>query len=188
LVLITDRHMQSNPRSSRKQEELKEACRRHGVPLTVQRSVILEALAERHDHPTAEQILEDVRGRLPGLSRTTVYRVLDALTRIGLAAKTCSPGNAVRFDPCTERHHHLVCLQCERVLDLHDPALDELPLPNARKLGFQLEDYSVHFRGICAECRRGDEGREAPRTPERRDGPRRRDARARKRRRSDVSR
>jgi Fur family peroxide stress response transcriptional regulator len=135
-------------------DELKEACRRHGIPLTVQRSVILEALAGRDDHPTADQILEDVRTRLPGLSRTTVYRVLETLTRIGLAVKTCTPGTAVRFDSCVERHHHLVCLECDRVVDLHDPALDALPLPGSQRgSGFSIQDYSIHFRGLCAECR-----------------------------------
>ncbi|HZR81025.1 MAG TPA: Fur family transcriptional regulator [Candidatus Binatia bacterium] len=174
--------MHSNGRSAQKLAELKEACRRHGVPLTVQRSVILEALAARDDHPTADQILDDVRGRLPGLSRTTVYRVLDALTRIGLAVKTCSPGTAVRFDPRTERHHHLVCLECERVLDLHDPAFDVLPMPSARRHGFELTDYSVHFRGLCPDCRRARSAA-APARPRGRDG-----ARARKGRRSDVTR
>jgi len=139
-------------------EALSEACRRSGIPLTTQRSVILEALALREDHPTAEQIFEDVRRRIPEVSRTTVYRVLDALTRLGLASKTCTPGSAVRFDPRTERHHHLVCMGCDRVIDLRDPAFDALPMPHPRKRGgFDIRDFSVYFQGLCATCR-GDEG------------------------------
>ena len=134
--------------------ELEAACRRHGVPLTVQRRVVLETLSRRTDHPTADQLLVDVRTRLPGVSRTTVYRVLETLVRLGLAVKTCTPGSAVRFDPRTERHHHLVCLQCERVIDLHAPSLDALRLPALRTAGFEISDYSVHFRGTCPECRR----------------------------------
>jgi Fur family peroxide stress response transcriptional regulator len=134
--------------------QLEAACRRHGVPLTVQRRVVLEALAGRTDHPTADQLLVDVRTRLPGVSRTTVYRVLETLVRLELAVKTCTPGSTVRFDPRTERHHHLVCLQCERVLDVHAPSLDALRLPTVRSGGFEISDYSVHFRGTCPECRR----------------------------------
>ncbi len=133
--------------------ELEAACRRHGVPLTVQRRVVLEALSRRTDHPTADQLLVDVRTRLPGVSRTTVYRVLETLVRLGLAVKTCTPGSAVRFDPRTERHHHLVCLQCDRVIDLHAPSLDALRLPPLRTSGFEISDYSVHFRGTCPQCR-----------------------------------
>ena len=134
--------------------QLEAACRRHGVPLTVQRRVVLEALAGRTDHPTADQLLVDIRARLPAVSRTTVYRVLETLVRLGLAVKTCTPGSAVRFDPRTERHHHLVCLQCERVMDVHAPSLDALRLPTVRSAGFEISDYSVHFRGTCPECRR----------------------------------
>jgi Fur family peroxide stress response transcriptional regulator len=145
-------------------EELAAACRRRGLPLTVQRRIVLEALAGRTDHPTADQLLVDVRRRLPDVSRTTVYRVLETLVRLGLAVKTCTPGSAGRFDPCTERHHHLVCLQCERVIDLHEPSLDALRVSALRTGGFQISDYSVHFRGTCQECRRRSAaGARAPR-------------------------
>jgi Fur family peroxide stress response transcriptional regulator len=149
-------------------EALEAACRRHGLPLTVQRRVVLEALAGRTDHPTADQLLVDVRTRLPDLSRTTVYRVLETLVRLGLAVKTCTPGSAVRFDPRTERHHHLVCLRCDRVMDLHAPSLDRLRLSTVKASGFEISDYSVHFRGTCPECRRREgvpaasAGRRAP--------------------------
>jgi len=136
-----------------KRAELEAVCRRDGVPLTVQRQVILEVLAERDDHPTADQIFDLVRDRLPGLSRTTVYRVLDTLVRLGLAAKTCHPGTSARFDPRTHRHHHLVCQVCERVIDLQAPALDVLAMPNTRREGFEISDYSIYFHGLCRECR-----------------------------------
>lgn len=147
---------------SARPEALEVACRRHGLPLTAQRRVVHEALAVRTDHPTADQLLVDVHARLPGVSRTTVYRVLETLVRLGLAVKTCTPGSAVRFDPRTERHHHLVCLRCDRVIDVHAPSLDALRVPTVRAAGFEISDYSVHFRGTCPDCRRR-EGAAAPR-------------------------
>jgi Fur family peroxide stress response transcriptional regulator len=132
-------------------DDLEAACRRQGLPITVQRRVILETLAQRDDHPTADEIFVHVRRRLPEVSRTTVYRVLDTLVRLGLAVKLSHPGSGARFDPRTERHHHVVCTRCEKVLDLHLPALDALPLPTAG--AFEVSDYSVHFRGVCGDCR-----------------------------------
>lgn len=129
------------------------ACRAQGLPLTVQRRAILEVLAGRTDHPTADQVFAAVRKRLPGVSRTTVYRVLDTLVRLGLAVKTAHPGASVRFDPRTERHHHLVCTDCERVIDLHAPELDALRLPDTRRLGFEVDDFSLHIRGLCLACK-----------------------------------
>ncbi|HJQ84318.1 MAG TPA: transcriptional repressor [Candidatus Binatia bacterium] len=136
-------------------QELQELCRRHGLPFTLQRRAVLEALRGRDDHPTADQILDDVRARHAGVSRATVYRVLDTLVELGLAVKTCNPGAGVRYDSKTDRHHHLVCLRCEKMVDVHDPALDRVPLPDARRVGFEVSTYSIHFRGLCADCRRG---------------------------------
>jgi len=165
--------MKSQPiRQANQLAVLKAACRKHGLPLTIQRTVILEALADREDHPAADQIYEAVRERLPSISRTTVYRVLETLVRIGLAVKTCTPGSSVRFDPRTERHHHLVCAQCDRVIDVLEPTLDRLVLPRARRAGFEIRDYSVHFRGLCGTCRQEKAGPSPTGTRRKQRGPR----------------
>jgi Fur family peroxide stress response transcriptional regulator len=118
---------------------------------TVQRQAILECVRGRADHPSADDVYACVRGKLPGLSRTTVYRVLDALVRAGLVRRVNQPGARVRYDARTDRHHHVVCLRCERILDLDARALNALRLP--RVPGFRVHDYSVHFSGVCASCR-----------------------------------
>jgi len=146
-------HQLDRERSAEHLAVLQAACRTHRLPLTAQRLVIFETLAARADHPSADQIYELVRERLPSVSRATVYRVLDTLVRIGLAVKTCTPASSVRFDPRTQRHHHLVCVQCEQVMDIHVPTLDRLVLPQSEHPGFDIQDYSVHFRGRCAKCR-----------------------------------
>lgn len=129
-------------------------CRERGVPLTVQRRVIFEAVLDHADHPTADDVYEDVRGRLPDISRTTVYRVLETLVRLGVIGKPPSPGSAARYDKSVDRHHHLVCVHCERTMDLDDLSLNRLKIPDTRRLGFTIADYSVHFMGVCQACRR----------------------------------
>jgi Fur family peroxide stress response transcriptional regulator len=144
--------------AARKRERLRrfeELCRQRGLSLTVQRRLILEAVLDRVDHPTVDTIYDEVKQRIPGVSRTTVYRVLETLTEVGVVTKVCSPGAAARFDPVTQRHHHLVCLRCNRLIDLTDERLDQLKLPDVRPLAFEIKDYSIHFHGICAACRRG---------------------------------
>jgi Fur family peroxide stress response transcriptional regulator len=139
---------------SRRFSRLEEACRRRGIPLTVQRRSVFAAVLGRSDHPTAEQVFQDIRAVVPGISRTTVYRALDTLVELGCVRKASHLGAAARFDPNTERHHHIVCRQCERVVDLGARALDRLPVPDLRKHGFVVDDYSVHFTGLCHVCRR----------------------------------
>jgi Fur family peroxide stress response transcriptional regulator len=121
--------------------------------LTLQRRAILEVLAGRTDHPTADRVFEEVGRRLPGLSRTTVYRVLDALVRLGVVGRASHMGSAARYDPRTDRHHHLTCLACHQVVDVEDEAVQRLPFPRAAK-GYEVTDYSVHFKGYCPSCAR----------------------------------
>lgn len=132
--------------------DFEDLCRKRGLSLTVQRRVILQELVERSDHPTADQIYDAVRDRVPGLSRTTVYRVLDTLVRIGAARKLAHPDAVVRFDPRMERHHHLVCQQCGSLVDLDPSAVPAVSIPDTRMAGFIINDYSVSFTGICARC------------------------------------
>lgn len=138
----------------RRLRQFESLCRERGLPLTVQRREILRAVLEREDHPTAEQIYDSLKDRMAGLSRTTVYRVLDTLVALGVTRRLDHPGAIARFDGKTRRHHHLVCKTCNRVVDVASGGLDNLRLPPRQRHGFQIEDYSVHFIGICAECRR----------------------------------
>jgi Fur family peroxide stress response transcriptional regulator len=137
-----------------KLDEFERLCRQQGLPMTVQRRAVLETLYGRHDHPTADQIYMDVSVRLPEVSRTTVYRVLETLVEVGAARKVSHPGAAARFEIHSHRHHHLVCMRCGRMVDLDDPRLDAIPLPKKGAQGFELEDYSIQFRGTCSDCAR----------------------------------
>ncbi len=134
--------------------ETERVFREGGVPLTPQRRAVLEALRGRRDHPTADHLLEDVRRRLPGTSRTTVYRGLETLVELGLAARIGHPGAAARYDARTDRHHHLVCERCGGVLDVDAPELDALEVPPRLARELRLRDWSVLLRGVCPACAR----------------------------------
>ncbi|MGH7844128.1 MAG: Fur family transcriptional regulator [Candidatus Binatia bacterium] len=148
----------------KKLEELESACRRNGLPVTVQRRVILEALVERDDHPTVDQLFADVKNRIPGVSRTTVYRVLETLVQLGVSRKTNHFEATARFDANTDHHHHLICRSCNKISDLEDRSLDQFRLPEIRRSGFKVTDYSVYFEGLCPECQKNppSSGRKKP--------------------------
>ena len=120
--------------------------------MTVQRRTVFEELSGRRDHPTADQVYEAVHRRLPSLSRTTVYRVLETLVETGFARKVHHPDAVVRFDPSTGRHHHLVCESCGNLVDLDDSVVPRVPIPEAEGTGFEIRDYSVSFNGLCRNC------------------------------------
>ena len=135
-------------------DEFETLCRQRKLPLTVQRRDILQALLERDDHPTADQLYESLADRIAGLSRTTVYRVLGLLVEMDVVRRLHCSGTAARFDGRVGRHHHLICKQCDRILDVCDTVLDELSLPASGTEGFEVDDFSIHFTGTCAECRK----------------------------------
>jgi Fur family transcriptional regulator, peroxide stress response regulator len=139
--------------SKMKGKELETLCREHGLALTVQRRVILETLAGRTDHPTADQIYEAIQDILKGISRTTVYRVLETFVSFGIIRKISNPEAKARFDADTSRHHHATCLHCGLVMDVHDEDLNTIKFPVQGENGFEFVDYSINFTGLCAHCR-----------------------------------
>jgi Fur family peroxide stress response transcriptional regulator len=148
-------------------ERLVAQCREAGIPVTPQRIAIYRALLEANDHPNPEAIYTRVRTTMPSLSLATIYKTLDALTRLGLVSELPAIGNSRRYDANVDLHHHLVCTRCDRVTDYYDPALDGIPLPS-RLAGFRARRVSVHLHGLCANCANARAPRRSsPRSPRR---------------------
>jgi len=132
------------------------ACRARGLALTHQRLAIYEAVAASRAHPGVDAIYRTVRKRLPTVSRGTVYRTLETLCKVGLVADVSHVRGAARFEAALEPHHHLVCLTCRRIIDIHDPALEGLA-PRRAEGGagdFEVTGYQIQFQGHCGDCRR----------------------------------
>ncbi|HEY6909985.1 MAG TPA: Fur family transcriptional regulator [Myxococcales bacterium] len=133
-------------------------CREHGLSVTHQRLAIFEALASSREHPSAEQIHRAVQRRIPTLSLATVYKNLEALKGIGAVADVNALHEEARYEaalPGTGAglpHHHLVCVACHRILDLHDSGLDGLQLRDAQ--GFAVHAVRVQAEGLCPDCQR----------------------------------
>lgn len=140
-------------------EQYRRLCREHGLTFTPQRRAILEAVLERDIHPRADEVYESLSRKRPRVSRATVFRTLEGLARLGIITKASHPGSSVRYDGRTDLHHHLVCTSCDRVIDYEDARLDEVPLPDTRRLGFVVSDLQVQLRGTCRECREQEDKR-----------------------------
>lgn len=113
---------------------------------------MLEELLAFREHPSADDVYKRVHRRLPGLSRGTVFRILDQFVTSGVIGKACHPGRSARYDAVMEQHHHLVCVRCETMVDIFDSNLDGIPLPDTRKSGFKVVDFRVQLRGFCSQC------------------------------------
>ena len=120
---------------------------------TPQRRVILEELCGLKTHPTAAELYEIVRKRLPRISLGTVYRNLEVLTEDGFVLKLESTGSEARFDATVAPHYHVRCRACGKVRDWHGTRPDRmLPYPLEMD-GFLVQGHNLEFYGVCAECR-----------------------------------
>lgn len=118
---------------------------------TKQRRLVLQAVRSRHDHPTAEQIYEDVHATDPKISHGTVYRNLNCLSEDGIICHVRVPG-ADRYDLRTDLHYHIYCVKCKKVTDAsysYKPFLDAETEENS---GYRIIRHRLFFEGICAEC------------------------------------
>ncbi|MEI8376505.1 MAG: transcriptional repressor [Planctomycetota bacterium] len=128
---------------------------------TRQRQVIIEELQAVTSHPTAAELYELVRPRLPRVSLGTVYRNLDLLARMGLIEKLEHSGGEARFDANTAEHDHLRCVRCGRVDDVRALPLD-LARPEEDDLrGYEILGHHLEFLGICLGCRQSSQTKQA---------------------------
>lgn len=123
---------------------------------TEQRKVIAEELKKLDSHPTAYEIYEIVRAKLPRISLGTVYRNLEILSDSGVIKKLEMAGSQRRFDGTIENHFHVKCLKCGRVADADVPFLKDL-LKSLREIdGYKISRSHIEFLGICPQCISGD--------------------------------
>jgi Fur family peroxide stress response transcriptional regulator len=139
--------------------EYRRLCRENGLSFTAQRRAILEAVLDRDTHPRADDIYAALSRRKMKVSRATVFRTLESLARLGIIHKAAHHGSAARYDGRTDLHHHLVCTECDRVIDVSDARLDAVPVPDTRRFGFVVSDFQVQLRGTCRECRQQEESK-----------------------------
>ncbi len=127
-----------------------EKCRSAGLKITPQRVAVYEILLNSHNHPTVEEIYEEVKKRYPFVSLATVYRTVETLEQMGLAKKVCYWGSSARYDANTDDHHHLICVSCGAIRDIYMDKDIDIP----RELeGFETSGYSVNIYGVCPDCK-----------------------------------
>ena len=123
------------------------------IRLTPQRQVILEELAKVKSHPTANEVYDMVRKRLPRIGLGTVYRNLELMADNGLVIKLEVGGSQKRFDAATHLHYHIRCSCCGRVDDIEMTAMPELDAMAAKMSDYQVLGHHIEFSGLCGGCR-----------------------------------
>jgi Fe2+ or Zn2+ uptake regulation protein len=120
--------------------------------MTRQRKVILEELRKVHTHPSADELYEMVRKRLPRISLGTVYRNLEILSESGDIQKL-EPGCSLkRFDGNPAEHCHIRCVSCNRIVDAPMAPDLEIDFEQINSTDYKIIGYKLEFLGMCPQC------------------------------------
>ena len=126
--------------------------KKSNLRMTRQRKIILEELRKVDTHPSADEVYEMVRQRLPRISLGTVYRNLEILSKTGIIKKL-EPGCTLkRFDGNPIDHYHLRCIQCDRIVDAYFDVDLKLPPEACKANNFEIVGHKLEFIGLCSAC------------------------------------
>lgn len=126
--------------------------------LTPQRRLVLEILMDNKDHHlSAEEVYRLSREKGEDIGIATVYRTLDLLEEMGLIHKLNFGDGRSRYElehsPLEHQHHHLLCLNCQEIIEVEEDLLQRLEETIEKKHGFKIVDHRVQFFGYCQRCR-----------------------------------
>ncbi len=138
-------------------DQITSRLRAEGGRMTSQRRLILEALLECPDHPTAEEIFEQVRMNDPSVHLSTVYRTLRWLEEEGFVSPRWfeDERRQERFDPVmadNREHDHFRCRVCNTIIEFSEPLMEEIKTAYLRQFGGRIENATLTFYGICQDC------------------------------------
>ncbi len=131
-------------------KKFRERAKEMGLKVTPQRIAVYREIVSRKDHPSAEELYETLKGKIEGISLTTVYRTLSSLEKAGFVKRVPTLKDKVRYDARLEPHGHFICKKCGKIVDI------EVTLPVSsellRDVG-EIKECSLVCYGICKECR-----------------------------------
>jgi Fur family ferric uptake transcriptional regulator len=127
--------------------------RERGGRVTTATRAVVEMLADRRDHLTAAEIAERVRRDRPDVHSSTIYRILDRLTELGVLTHAHLGQRPAVFHIADDRHDHLVCEHCGAVVDVPASMLQPVARQAAQDFGFELATGHFALGGRCDRCR-----------------------------------
>lgn len=125
-----------------------------GVRMTPQRHAILAYLLETMCHPTADEIYKALADRFPSMSVATVYNNLRLFKEAGLVRELTYGDSSSKFDANISTHYHVICRECNRIVDFECDLLGEVENVASKETGFVVDNHRLEVYGVCADCQK----------------------------------
>ncbi len=126
-------------------KEAIQSLKQAGVRITPQRHANLEYLIESMSHPTADEIYKALENKFPNMSVATVYNNLRVFREVGLVKELTFGSASSRFDFVTSDHYHIICEECNKIVDFHYPGLDAVEQLAAHVTGFKVGHHRMEI-------------------------------------------
>lgn len=135
-------------------EQLAERMEERGLRSTNQRRLVCDLFFRSHGHHSVDDLLALVHKRDPKVGYATVYRTLKLLVECGLAHERHFSDSLTRFEVTDDSHHdHLICVECNAIVEFEDEQIERLQEQLAERYGYQLTRHKHELYGICSNCR-----------------------------------
>lgn len=132
---------------------LVETLREHGLRMTPQRQLILEAIESLEGHVSADSVHTLVTRMFPQVNISTVYRTLDLLEELGLVRHTHFDDGIAQYHLAElALHQHLICRGCGLEQEVGVALLEPLGEQLLDQYGFQLDLAHFALIGMCRAC------------------------------------
>lgn len=146
--------------------EVLETLREHRVRLTPQRIAIVEIIAAKQGHVTADEVYAGIHTRFPYVDISTVYRTLEFLTDLGVLNVIDMGGGRAEYELVgREPHHHLVCRVCKQTTSVDASLFHPLREALYDRFGFDADVRHFAVFGVCRRCREAGEAPKGPGDP-----------------------
>lgn len=127
--------------------------RDYGYKVTPQRLAICEVILSSREHPTADQVYQEVKKRYPTMSLATVYQVLHLLTKLGLIQELGFADRISRYEPNISPHINIICQKCGEIYDYEAKSVKEMWFQIIGELGFKPTGQRLDIYRYCDGCR-----------------------------------
>ena len=123
--------------------------------MTTPRLKILALLeTSRMHHFTTEEIYQALVQEREEIGLATVYRVLTQFEAAGLVNRHHFEGGRSIFEFNSGEHHdHLVCVQCGKIEEFVNEAIEAQQAVIAQQAGFHMTDHELNIYGVCKDCK-----------------------------------
>ncbi len=132
---------------------------------TPERFMVLEEVYATDDHVDADELYLRLKQKGNRVSRATVYNTLDLLLDCDLVGRHQFGKNQAKYERAYSywQHDHLICLDCNEVLEFCDPRIQGIQEMVAEIYQFDIKHHALHLYGHCqrAECSNRPENAEA---------------------------